>query len=547
MLKRTGNRTGGWIVVVALVVCLGITEVLAWQAVYAARGHKESAEKMVRAYASTAAAEFLGRTRTQLDYYGLVPALRAILDWDEANQTAALPPVSEVTKNANDRQKQGLQLATGFFRIRSGELEIGEGVTHDGSHAVQSDLIRRLSEQPLDVRQVKVMTFDDGIRLAVTQDGKGGVIGMEVDNQVAAGYFQRSHAGSPLVPSLSSGGLANDEIFVRVTDTTGETLFESTGRWNPETGVEHQVTDDFGELLSGMLLQVSLDTAAADRIVAGGIPTTRLPVLLAMLAINALLLILSIFQIRRERQLAALRSDFVSGVSHELRTPLTQIRMFSETLLLGRTRSEDEQRKAIAIIDQESRRLTHLVENILQFSRSERGGITIATSRLDLAALVQETVESFRPVAASRGTSVTFATDDHPAADVDGDALRQVVLNLLDNALKYGPSGQTIAVSLTTSSTSVRIAVDDEGPGVPANRRDRIWDRFFRLETNQNTAVGGSGIGLSVVHDLVRLHGGSTVVEDRPGGTGARFVVTLPITDHVTEEPTGRPEPAEAS
>jgi len=547
MFRRNGGPTSGWIVVVALVACLGITEILAWQAVYAARGHKESAEKMVRSYASTAAAEFLGRSRTQIDYYGLVPALRAILDWEEAHRGGALPPVSDVMNVANDRQKQGLQLATGFFRIRSGEIEIGEGVTHDGSHGVQSDLIKRLNDKPLDVRQIRVLTMDDGVRLAVTQDGEGGVIGMEVSNQVAADYFRRSHDGTPLVPSLSSGGLENEEVFIRVTDTTGEKLFESSGHWNAETGVEYEVTDEFGEFLSGMLLQASIDTDAARRIVAGGIPTTRLPMLLVMLAVNALLLIMAIFQIRRERQLAALRSDFVSGVSHELRTPLTQIRMFSETLMLGRTRSEEEQRKAIAIIDQEARRLTHLVENILQFSRSERGAITIAPSQVDVTALVEETLESFRPVASSRETSITFVADGHPMAEVDGDALRQVVLNLLDNALKYGPAGQTISVCLTTTADAVRISVDDEGPGVPQDRRDRIWDRFFRLETNQNTAVGGSGIGLSVVRDLVRLHGGSTAVEDGPGGTGARFVITLPIAHHGTMDPAARPEPAEAS
>ena len=108
--------------------------------------------------------------------------------------------------------------------------------------------------------------------------------------------------------------------------------------------------------------------------------------------------------------------------------------------------------------------------------------------------------------------------------NVDPRALRQIVLNLLDNAVKYGPLGQTVSVSLTGTETTVRIAVEDNGPGVPKSERDRIWDPYYRLGRETDASVGGSGIGLSIVRELVLLNGGRTWVEDAPGG-GARFVV----------------------
>src|ERR1044071_10338923 len=134
---------------------------------------------------------------------------------------------------------------------------------------------------------------------------------------------------------------------------------------------------------------------------------------------------MAVLQLRRERALARLRSDFISGVSHELRTPLTQIQMFAQTLLLDRVRGDDERRRSLAIIDQETRRLAHLVENILQFSRGERGTLRITKAPRDLAALARETVDAFAPIAKARG--VTIDVDAEPSiVDIDEDAMRQV-------------------------------------------------------------------------------------------------------------------------
>src|SRR5204863_327957 len=211
-----------------------------------------------------------------------------------------------------------------------------------------------------------------------------------------------------------------------------------------------------------------------------------------------------------------LRADFVSGVSHELRTPLAQIRMFSETLLLGRVRSDDERERSLEIIDQEARRLTHLVENLLHFSRSERRLARLSPALAPLAPLVSEAAEGCAPLAAARGVTSGSELADGVVAPVDADALRQMLLSLLDNAVKYGPSGQTVTLALAVADGRARVSVDDEGPGIPAAERERIWDRFWRLERDRGSAVAGTGIGLSVVRELVALHGGRTWGERAP-------------------------------
>jgi signal transduction histidine kinase len=232
-------------------------------------------------------------------------------------------------------------------------------------------------------------------------------------------------------------------------------------------------------------------------------------------------------QLRRERALQRLRSEFVASASHELRTPLTQIRMFAETMRLGRVRSEDEGRRSLEIIDREARRLSHLVENLLQFSRSGRGAPAATPAPQELGPLVAEAIESFRPVAEAAGARIRAEVASGLRARVEADAWRQVVLNLLDNAVKYGPRNQEIGVVLEGAGDHrLRLAVEDEGPGIPPAERERVFGRFERLERDRAGVVTGTGLGLAVVRDLVTSWGGRCAVESGRRG-GARVLVEL--------------------
>jgi signal transduction histidine kinase len=257
--------------------------------------------------------------------------------------------------------------------------------------------------------------------------------------------------------------------------------------------------------------------------------------LLGLFVLTAALLVGAVVQLRRQHELVRLRADFVSGVSHELRTPLTQIRLFAELLHTGSLRSDAERARAARVMDQEARRLTYLVENVLAFSRQERQQEHIARERVDIAAEIRDVLDFFAPVARARTVQLSMQVDGRLAADVDRDALRRILLNLLDNAVKYGPPEQRVVVAASRTASILRIEVSDRGPGIPPDAAERIWEPYERLERDASSAVGGSGIGLAVVRDLAVLHGGRAWVEENPGG-GARFVVELGLDRDVTAE-----------
>jgi signal transduction histidine kinase len=236
---------------------------------------------------------------------------------------------------------------------------------------------------------------------------------------------------------------------------------------------------------------------------------------------------MAIAVVRREEELHRLRSDLISGVSHELRTPLAQIRMFAETLLLGRTRTEAERRRSLEVIDQEAKRLSHFVENMLQFAKGEGGSTRLVPEHSSFAVEIRRAVESFAPMCQARGVEVRTELEEGVTAPVDRSALRRVMLNLMENALKYGPDEQRITVGTALFNDVVRVWVDDEGEGIPRADRERVFDSFYRLNRELDRRVTGSGIGLAVVRQLATLHGGRAWAEEAPGG-GARLVVEFP-------------------
>ncbi|MEO7455835.1 MAG: HAMP domain-containing sensor histidine kinase [Gemmatimonadaceae bacterium] len=230
-------------------------------------------------------------------------------------------------------------------------------------------------------------------------------------------------------------------------------------------------------------------------------------------------------RLRREEELTTLRANFVASASHELRTPLTQITMFAELLRTGALPQPSDTARALNVIEKEARRLSILVDNVLNFARlRQQPAHATNTHFTNVAEDVYSVVEAFEPLAAERRINLRTEVADLPLASVDSLALRQVLLNYLENATKYGPEGQTLTISASWQNGRVRINVDDEGPGVAASERDLIWEAFHRGAAGIATHTTGSGIGLAVVRELVTRHGGIVGVEDAPEG-GARFYV----------------------
>jgi signal transduction histidine kinase len=233
--------------------------------------------------------------------------------------------------------------------------------------------------------------------------------------------------------------------------------------------------------------------------------------------------------VAREMALARLKSDFVSNVSHELRTPLSLIRLYAETLELGRLNSPEKYQEYYHIIRKESERLSALINNILDFSRIEAGGKEYDFRETDMRELVHATLDSYRYQIEQNGfVFEEKISEDVPPLCVDREAVSRSLLNLVNNALKYSQDRKYIAVNLYRSNGSVKLEVIDHGIGVPSEEQDKIFEKFYRVGDPLVHNTRGSGLGLSLVRHIVHAHGGEVSVNSTPG-EGSKFTISLPV------------------
>jgi signal transduction histidine kinase len=335
---------------------------------------------------------------------------------------------------------------------------------------------------------------------------------------------------TPILPSTLTRGMRVDSIIAATAYDLQGRVIHATAPGAPR---RFAVSDTPDPRFGDVRMEVAIDPAAADRLIIGGLPRSRLPEVLATAFVAVCLLTLLLLQFRRQEELGRLRDDFVSGVSHELRTPLAQIRLLAELFRMGKVPTDEGKERSLRIIDEEARRLSFLVDSILSFTRARKQPDQLAPVRTDIAAEIEEIIAGFAPLAQAQGMTITTRLHGGLVADVDRSALRQVLLNLLDNAVRYGPRGQTVTVATASGPAhegTWTLEVSDQGPGVPSHERERIFDAYYRMKRDAGGAVGGTGIGLAVVRRLVTEHGGDVhVAPPRPGENGTRFVVTLPV------------------
>jgi signal transduction histidine kinase len=240
--------------------------------------------------------------------------------------------------------------------------------------------------------------------------------------------------------------------------------------------------------------------------------------------------------ISREMALAKLKSDFVSNVSHELRTPLSLIRLYAETLEMGRLKSQEKYQEYYCIIRKESERLTALINNILDFSRIEAGRKEYDFRETDMRELVHNTLDSYRYQIEQNGFAFEEKiAEDVPPLRVDREAMARSLLNLVNNALKYSQDQKFIGVNLFRYNGSVKLEVVDHGIGIPSEEQQKIFEKFYRVGDPLVHNTKGSGLGLSLVRHIVQAHGGQVAVDSAPG-RGSKFTITLPVQVKVNGE-----------
>lgn len=219
------------------------------------------------------------------------------------------------------------------------------------------------------------------------------------------------------------------------------------------------------------------------------------------------------------------KNEFISSVSHELRTPLTAIGGWSETLIAGGGTDPEEVMHGLEIIQKESRRLTRMVEELLDFARIESGRMKLDIETFDLEIELYEAVYMYENLLTSTDMTLSYDVDPDGQYFVSGDRhrMKQVFLNIIDNAAKYGREGKKIAVRIERTADEVRVVVRDWGAGIPENELPHVKERFYKGSSKER----GSGIGLAVTDEIVKLHGGRLDITSKPGA-GTAVAVTLP-------------------
>jgi signal transduction histidine kinase len=500
-----------------LLVSLALGAGLAWQAIRTAGRHRETAERALQDYAGFAAFILASQSYRQLG--GSV--VETFTRWPAGT---AEPPVPSGAACASgsawfqyDPRGSGTMALRGTM-LAPAHAQFLRDTLGNAMHLLEEvgwrfRFIRARGEGPQG-------WFISSFRLRA---GVWAIRGVSACFDVAESPLRRVMLSERALPPALTGDLAADSLFSLTAESgDGVALYTSPLKYDSPYRGSARLGNEFGDLT----VRLSLRPDIATRLVIGGVPPSPTPIALGLLGLSTLLVVAALVQLRREYELIAIRSRFVANVSHELRTPLSQILIFTELLKLGRLRSRGERERSLAIIDQEARRLIRLVENALQFSGARGARRAMSREPLPLAPLVHDTLEAFRPLALARDVVLNVEVPERAVIEADAGAFRQILLNLLDNAVKYGPRGQTVTIGARVQNGRTRIMVDDQGPGIPRDDRERVWDGYFRLRRPADSAIAGSGIGLAVVRSLAQDQGGRTWIEETDTG-GSRFIVEL--------------------
>ena len=349
-----------------------------------------------------------------------------------------------------------------------------------------------------------------------------GFAGLALDADYVARNFFAEFAGLMAAGGAESGGSAAPGVSVGVFDEAGREVVTSGGGG-------YEVRASLAPALPKWTAAAGHTGRTVESLAADSFRKS-VGLLALVLCCLALGLALTLRSAAREARLARAKSAFVSNVSHELKTPLALIRLFAETLELGRVKDPEKAREYCRIINHESGRLTQLIDNILDFSKIEAGAKDYAFARGDLGPVVEQVVSSYEFQIARAGFELRVEVERGlPEVMLDRDALSQALLNLIDNAVKYSAERKSIAVRATYARPAGEVVVEvaDAGVGIPRSEQGKIFEKFYRVGAGAQHDTRGSGLGLAIVRHIAAAHRGRVTVESAPG-RGSRFRIHIP-------------------
>jgi signal transduction histidine kinase len=366
------------------------------------------------------------------------------------------------------------------------------------------------------------------LRPLADEEGKLiGIVGAELDQQ----YFRET-----LLPQAIRNAVAKyfpaqqQEVIVTLRDAENRLLLSNQSDAPAEAEAQLSSTLVFRDWTLGVRMRGLTEAQTARRVFWLNL---SLSALMALVVSGGLWLALR--TAAREMKLSQMKSDFVSNVSHELRTPLSSIQVFGELLKLGRVTDTESVREFGAYIETESRRLTGLINNILDFSHIESGRKEYQFAPTDLGALIAETVKAYEVRLKHEGFDLRLVAAPTPLVAVDAEAIAQAFVNLLDNAAKYSGSARVIEVRVQAQREAVTIAVSDHGIGIAPDEQEKIFEKFYRAGSSLVHDVKGSGLGLSIVRHVIAAHRGHVTVASELG-QGSTFTIHLPVTQTKTTD-----------
>ncbi len=497
-----------------------------WRIQHNQKKQETSVNAVLNDYAAMAAQQFARNIKGQIGYAAMFDLGQAWSGPDNPNNTIIeflntpneqLNPsrirVKEALTNIQilDHQKQSLQAVIHPQLTSTVNTSIPSTQTGDGPGI---KAIHDMASQTLSFQSLIRINADFSV---IT----------EYNDALVRGGLDFLYDNKAVLPTVLTDNKDNAGLSFFLKNALDNTLWQSTDA--EETTNNHRIIidDDYGALFAGYVLTAHIDHKLASQLIIGGLPQTQLPQLLILIGLAISAMVIMFWLYRRTSLLTRQKEQFIARASHELKTPLTQIRLFAETLELGREKDDAKQHHYLKVIHQESIRLSHLVDNILQQQQIQQNQIKVLPEAINLRTFMTDLRSQQDIMWQQKNIAVDIDIEPELLIQTDPNLLKQILINVLDNAVKFGPEQQTLNIQAHNHDHKTILKITDQGPGIPKQQVEQMLQNYQRLERDEHRGINGNGLGLSIANTLCQQLGGQLLFEHPT--TGLTVVIELPL------------------